>query len=89
MLVYELWYIYYAMLLQVSSINVLGVHISNDLYNGVNTESVPHKASLSHYALKVVKATWIVTRFAYTSLCSHYGLISNLCSTHVAWVYYY
>jgi len=39
---------------RVSFINVLGVHISNNLSNGLNTERVLHKASQSLYALKVL-----------------------------------
>jgi len=60
---------------RVSSINVHGVRISDDLSNGINTEQVLHKASQALYALKVQKAyglsPGLLTQVCAATMVSH------------------
>jgi len=60
---------------RVSSINVLGVRISNDLSNGLNTERILHKAYQPLYALIALKAyglsPGLLTQVCAATIVSH------------------
>jgi len=64
-------------------VNVLGVLISNDLFNGLNAGCVLHKASQTLYALNVLKAYGLSPGLL-TQVCAA-TMVSNLTYAAPSW----